>query len=345
MKKLLALLFVLVCGKCFAQLEKFSDMRYLAEIGHLDPFFGSPTSLKLAAARVTNTSKGVLLEGRNQQGRAWRALLDVAGGVGQTVLWEADFDRNGRKDLMIAAYFPPNGRCLDPIDVCFLMFDSLGLPVPWAIRTRMPVWCKVPRPLLVQVGKDGPAELVGTTCEYSQPPRFGEDRQIIGVYGAKNAHWQLTRPADMGAYTAVVRANYSFRAGDDVLLPANPSAWIDSGNAPFSTAGGLRLTEVIGASPDCRGVRIPIVDGRVERIENDPRDELGKDRLRLSDGRTCFGWPVVVIDRRSGREIIQTPGERERALKEIAKKGLNTTLAGQTMAGQCSPTVLSAREE
>ncbi len=86
-------------------------------------------------------------------------------------------------------------------------------------------------------------------------------------------------------------------------------------------------------------------DGRVFIDVTDPCIELGKNRIQLSDGRTCFGWPTVMVDRPDGREIVAETErkELEPLLREIATKEYPVRLAGQKELGRCSPSLLWAR--
>ena len=89
------------------------EMRYLGEVGHLGGL-DRRTSVNLGMAQVFAEPEGDLrLEGQDTAGKTWRVWIGPTGGIGGTDVWSADFDRNGRQDLLIAAYFPANGRCVD----------------------------------------------------------------------------------------------------------------------------------------------------------------------------------------------------------------------------------------
>jgi hypothetical protein len=148
------------------------------------------------------------------------------------------------------------------------------VPVPWVINSRMPHTKREPRipAIFVNEGKDAPTELVVTDCVYSEPPRFGEDRSIIGIYEARDAIWSLYRPNNLSAYVAVVRRSYRFQLNHDQLFPTDMTHWLDRGNR--TSLGGLPTLQVTGvfpASPDCHGVRLPpIIDGHFQRDWKDP---------------------------------------------------------------------------
>jgi hypothetical protein len=274
--------------------------------------------------------------------------VPIGSGVGFTDIWQADFDRNGRQDLLIAAYAPQNGRCIDEITLTFLLFNDHGLPVPWVIQSRMPAWKREPTTpaIFADPEHEGRMHLVVTDCSYSSPPRFGEDRTITGIYVAENATWKLIRPLNLADYVALVRRSHVFRPNHDELLATDSMRWRDQGNTMEPRGPPpVRLKAVLAASPACRGVRIPIVNGRVELPANDRCDVLGKDRIELSDGAVCFGWPIAVIDRRDGREIVADPNRLHSILEQIVTEQRTVVFAGQKGAERYSPTVVWAMRQ
>ena len=323
------------------------QLHYLGEVGHLGTPSDSRTAVQFGDIRITSQGNGsVRISGQDDNRRSWNAVLPMQGGVGWTDVWRADFDRNSRPDLLIAAYFPQNGRCIDEITLSFLLFNDHGQPVPWVIRTRMPEGRRFPAipAVFADLNHDGSTELVVTDCTYSEPPRFGEDRRITGIYKAKDATWSLIHPADIAPYTALVRHSYRFRPNHDQLLPSDPAHWPDQGNTmdPHGPPP-VQLAAVLPASVGCRGVRLPpLVDGVLQADWKDPCSELGKDRLELSNGTICYGWPTVVIDRTDSREIVAEPEQLSQLLQEIVKVRRTVVLAGESDRERCSPTVLWA---
>jgi hypothetical protein len=324
----------------------FPGLRYVDDIGSLGTEFDPRTSISLGRTRVVAAGDGnVRLEGRDDSGKTWQALLPTEGGIGFTTLWTADFDRNSRSDIMVAAYFPSNGRCVDEITLSFLLFDDHGRPVPWVIETRMPASARYPYipGLFTDMHHDGRAELKVTDCAYGNPIRLGEDRRITGIYKAKDAAWNLLRPAAMAPYTDLVRRSYRFQPGADRLVPADPAHWTDQGNR-IDPQGPppVRLVSVLPRSPDCRGVRLPpIVNGRIDATGwKDPCDEIGENRIELSSGTLCFGWPTVVRDRPDGRYITVGEENVRPILQRIVEETEPVVLTGTTNSGRCSPTIL-----
>jgi len=198
------------------------------------------------------------------------------------------------------------------------------------------------QPTIPALFADGVSKLIVTECSYSAPPRSGEDRYIVGIYEAHDATWRLISTANLADYVELVRGNYRFRPERDRLLTPDPSQWQDRGNELDSHGPPpSRLDAVLPASPDCRHVvNIPIVNGRVQVPANDPCEELGKNRIRLSNGTVCYGWPTVILDGSAGREIVAEPKRLNAALQEVMRDQGPVVLSGQTDPDRCSPTVL-----
>jgi hypothetical protein len=115
------------------------SLRYLGEVGHLWPPFSSRRSVTLGHVLVTSEADGgLVIAGHDDDQKSWRASVPVGSGIGFTDVWQADFDRNGRQDLLIAAYAPQNGRCVDGMTLSFLLFNDHGQPVPWVIQSHIP---------------------------------------------------------------------------------------------------------------------------------------------------------------------------------------------------------------
>jgi hypothetical protein len=49
----------------------------------------------------------------------------------------------------------------------------------------------------------------------------------------------------------------------------------------------------------------------------DPCEELGRDRIRLSDASGCYGRPAVMMDGKDGREIVAESEHPETLLRKI----------------------------
>jgi hypothetical protein len=327
--------------------QALSPMRYLGEVGDLGTESDPRKSVDFGTAKASATEHGVLFHGSDDHASPWRAGVPVIGGVGWTDVWRADFDANGRQDLMIAATFPANGRCLSPVTITFLMFDSQGRPVPWTIDTfllNIAGVGKMPA-ILRDINRNRRPELIATGCEYSNPPRAGEDRRIQGIYEAENAGWKLIRPKELQPYSDVVRASHRGRFTE--FLPAEPESWHDFGNSTAVPPNGpVTITDVFRPDPECREVvRLEVVDGQVRKPTKDPCEIVGENRIEVSDGRICLGWPTVVVDGNGGREIIADPALIESKLREIAAARWPVTLVGQSNPLRCSPTQLWVSQE
>jgi hypothetical protein len=274
----------------------FPGLRYLDEIGHLGTPSDPRTSARLGRTRIVSTDPGeVRFEGRDDDGKGWKAELEVLGGIGFTTVWQADFDHNGRPDLLVAAYFPGNGHCANEVALSFLMFNDHGRPVPWVIRTQMPEskeFSSVPA-LFVDENHDGRAELVVAGCAFSTPPRTrtGEDWRITGIYEGRDARWALMKPGQMDPYAALLKATYRIQPQIDLLLPENPDNWLDRGNTLGTRKSApMELAAVLKPSPDCRGaVHLPpLVGGAIRATDwKDPCEELGQNRIHCRTERSA----------------------------------------------------------
>jgi hypothetical protein len=330
----------------------FHGVRYLDEVGHLGTEPDPRTSVDFTIAKAAMTSDGdIEFSGKDDAGQKWSARLPVIGGIGWTTVWKADFDHNGRPDVMVASHFPGNGRCIENVTVSFLMIDAHGKPNPWVIHTNVPKETAFPPipAILTDLNGDGHAQLVVTDCEYGARPRLGEDHSITGIYEAYDAVWKLTPPTGMAAQarvTSLVLHSSAFRPGMDKLNPVDTAHWSNLGNDhPQNVQTSGQITDVLPAEAGCRGVRLgPVVDGKVTLPdEDDPCKQRGTDRIRLSNGITCYGWPTVVLDRREGREIVAAESKKvPSVLQEIAAQHIAVSLAGEATPGRCSPVLLTA---
>jgi hypothetical protein len=279
-------------------------MKYLGEVGHLgglDP----RTSANLGFARVFPEPDGDLrFEGRDAEGKLWHVWLPAAAGVGGTDVWTADFDHNGRQDLLISAMFPKNGRCTDGTIIYILMFDQMGRPVPWMMPSHT-FDGYGHRPLGV-VGRNGSgrAQVVAVNCEYSDQLATGvmEDRRISGIYEARDARWYPIRNNSDRSYMPAVNPHPRQSSRYARWLPIDAAKWSDF-LAGYDDRPVTQLRSMITGAVGCGGIRLPIVDGRVVSSADDPCDSLKYDRVVFSDGEPRQGWPSVVIDSSDGRDV------------------------------------------
>jgi hypothetical protein len=353
--KVAGAIFLLIIGfRAAVQAQRFQPVRYLGEIGHLKTKDDHRPLADFGSLKVFPGDTGEAnfigrsdsrLEGRDQRGRPWRAIISTSGGVGWTDVWEGDFDANGRKDLMIAAHMPGNGRCTNLVDLTFLLFDTNGWPLPWSIETYLPKSGgpgKIPA-ILRDVNRDGRAELVATDCSYADGERFGEDRGITGIYESRDGRWSLIRPPDLNPYLAAVKANHSH--GFVYFTRPHPARWSDLGNATTLNRIRATITKLLPADPNCGGVRLEVVDGRVQVPVNDPCNELGVDRFVFSDGMVCYGQPTAIIDAAGTREIIDARLEGVLdAWRRMVQTRLPVTALGSVRENRCTPSLLWASD-
>jgi hypothetical protein len=314
-------------------------LRFLGEVGHVGPPFDQRTFANVGLAKVS-PGDAFPVTGVDDAGKRWRADVPVWDGIGWTDAWSGDFDGNGRLDLMLANYVPRSGRCVDIQTITFLMFDDRGRPVPWTIHTAIPEGGgQGKNPAIF----DGRSRIIAMDCAYSDPSGDvnGVDRAVTGVYEAQNGHWKLVRSADLGLLDRVLR-QYAGRGVH--LRPVDPQGWMDHGNAGVQRRD-VRVAGVMPIDKGCAPVRLPVENGRVVRQERDPCEVLGKNRLVLSTGETCFGWPTVVIDRASGRDMMSEDSPLiEAELRRLARAQIPVTVFGRRDAAECSPVMLWASD-
>jgi hypothetical protein len=90
-----------------SQVLSMAQLHYLGEIGHLGTQFDERKSVSFGPVMITTLENGTArLQGKDDHGRYWSAILVSEGGVGFTDVWQADFDHNGRPDLLVATVFP-----------------------------------------------------------------------------------------------------------------------------------------------------------------------------------------------------------------------------------------------
>lgn len=238
-------------------------------------------------------------------------------------------------DLLIANYDPKVGRCTLPVTLSFLLFDAHGRPVPWTIDTEAPS-LDLPA-AFVDVNHDGRPKLVTTECAYyNSTGNDGAILRVTGIYAAKEAMWSGLIPEKMDAYRTLASQIYSMSKAD-VGAPLKTD-WMGSGNQMKSLAEPVEIAAILKRSDDCRGVNLPIVNGRLERSGD--CGELRRNRFQLTNGTICYDWPAVVFDDENGRKIIMD--EPESSLQEIAARHRKIVLVGQRDPHRCSPVLMQA---
>ena len=239
---------LIVCASLtvIANAQAQFPMQYMDEVGHMgwqdkrkSTELGLATGYHECEECEANTESDQLrFEGKDDAGKLWRLWIERVGGFGGTEVWKADFDKNGRQDLLITSYFMQNGRCIDEYDMVFVLFDEKGRPAVSKITTHGFSGFETPPEIVVDVNGDGRAEVVASLCNYADHPRFGEDRQITGIYEAREGRWVPEREAKEGPYLeasqALVKAWLMDPNDPDYdpeylkWLPMEPSKWPDS---------------------------------------------------------------------------------------------------------------------
>ena len=228
-------------------------MKYLDEVGHLGEDHRKFADLRFA--RAYPDEGGLRFEGRDHAGRIWRVWTKQVGGGGFTEVWTADFDHNGQPDLLIAAAFPGNGRCVSNVDITVLLFDASGRPVPWMVSTEIPYHeSRFPYfpVILLDTNKDGRAEIVTTECGPWDADSL--DYQVTGVYEARESHWVPLRDAPLEPYIQAAHADHARTA-----LPPGYIHWFLT--PPEDWADQMRLVDGALVSPRRDGGPGVVIDG------------------------------------------------------------------------------------
>lgn len=305
-------------------------MKYLDEVGHL----GGPdkrATANLGLARVfVEPEGGLRFEGHDRTGKLWRVWLPPGSGAGGVDVWTADFDRNGHPDLLISANFPGSGRCIDGGMIYTLMFDELGRPVPWVSYSNSLAGMKRPPVPIVDVNGDGRAELVTVSCQYSGQTGFAEDRQVSGIYEARDARWIPMRQTPERPYLAAAKRQHGETAQGWVRwLPSDPAHWPDF-LAGYDSPPTARMRSLISGEIGCGGIRLSVVGGSVIEPKDDPCDSLRYGRVVYSDGPPRRGWPDVVIESSDGRKVFLSNADQP--LLSVLKMGYRFRILGDPAA-------------
>ena len=305
-------------------------MRWVDEIGHLGTHESRLSAdLGIAVAHAEKEFGTVRLEGRDTAGKRWRVWLEVSGGVGGTDVWTADFDRNGRADLLLASAFPRNGRCVQGVDLYVLMFEANGRPVPWQVSSSSMTGFREPPVPIVDTDKDGRAEIVTLDCEYTTNDTA---HRIGGIYAARDAVWHPVRSTPSPAHVAAVR--WPLKRSSIRLAQPKPAAWPDYLEG-WGQRRLLQLRSLSSGEFGCGGVRLEVVDGLVAAMDDDC-EATARERATYSDGVTREGWPSVVVDSSDGRDVFLTASDS--ALFSVLRLGYRVRLLGDSK----SPTLLWA---
>ncbi len=291
------------------------------EVGHLDSIDDERKSADLGFARVYPDGSEVLrIEGFDNEGLPWRMWMPRVSEVGaSTRVFRADFDGNGRMDLLFSALWMGNGRCIQGGTVTTLLFEVNGRPVPWRIQTHGLTNDGSTPVTLLDLDANGQAEFVANGCVHSSSDdyRMGVDRRLTGVYEARDARWFPIRPDSLDRYLDVVQRRFDdSRPGSIRWMPPGDEPWPD----PLPVLGGertIRATGLLGGVIGCVG-----------SYDNDRDCDLAAKemRMRYSDGEVRGVWPAVIIDSAEGRAIHTT--DTQSLIERIIHAGVPVRLLG-----------------
>ncbi len=200
-------------------------MRFLDEVGNLGNEYSDEKrqSADLGIARVSADTGKLKVQGVDDAGQRWQVRLPQVGGLGWTEVWTADFDANGRKDLLFAGHFPGVGRCISRVEITLMLFGGQGRPRLWVVSTMIPNESGFPYvPIIIlDLNRDGRAEFVTTSCERIEPPEgFGERLTLSGLYEARQAQLVPMRGTGTDPYVRIARQIHGEKS-IGVLPPEN----------------------------------------------------------------------------------------------------------------------------
>jgi hypothetical protein len=294
-------------------------MTEIDEIGHLATSWDDREFADLGFARAYSDGYGTLrIEGLDDDGLPWKLWIPEVGDIGATRVFRADFDANGRPDLLFSSIYMGNGRCIEGGNVTTLLFEAGGRPVPWRISTHgltadesMPV-------TVLDLDADGQAEIATSDCTYSTAQERGmaEDRWLSGVYEARDARWVPIRPFSLDVYLTAVQERFADYGEGSVFWEPVPEEWPDP-LAGWDAQPALHLTGLLTAEIGCSGVA---------RNETGCDQSATRTRLRYSDSKVRPGWPWVVIDSDKGREIHMA--DTREAIERLLRTGSRLRLLG-----------------
>jgi hypothetical protein len=334
---------------------------YIGEIGHLGAPYGPETFVEAIGMTIGRfTDDSVVIRGEGDAGDPWTVVAKVSRGVGFTEAWHGDIDANGRADLIILQHFPKSGGCGSTSQLTTLMVDSRGRPVPWEIVSSIDLhralYEEVTDIALPRLPPPGVAELVDLDgdrrAEFVQIECFDGETSIRAVYEVEDARWRQvsTSAPNMSA------ADYA-HALRGLRFPPLPEPseryFIDEVANAIDGAKPAAITEKIARQGKCYGIVVPpFVNGRISSDDRDwqaARERNYKacnDSFVFDDGRICFGYPGIVIDRPGGREaqMVGRSAEAAALLDELIEARRPVVLTGQTDEDHCSPTVIWALE-
>jgi hypothetical protein len=249
------------------------------------------------------------------EGSGWKAWLPLnTGALGGTVIWTADLDRNGRRDLAIYLWNSLNGRCVNHGELATFMFDEAGRSNPSMIHTDFSFDPK--NAGLVDLNGNGRAELAARECEYD-PTTSGRSLQIRGIYEAQNGRWAPLRDIKTEPYRKLVPTVDRSR---DAPWNVTPSAFWPDQLRPAADGKVVRIESLLDKT--CPVIKLEVVNGRIAPAN---MDDCAK-HARYSDGRTRKGWPLVMWDTDHGREIYMS--NPEAALRELVRQKREVRLTG-----------------
>lgn len=350
-----------ICGSGAEGAPAFRQV-YIGGIGHFGTPYSPKTSLEAVGMTIAQFSDdSVIIRGKDDAGNPWIVITEVSGGVGFSESWHGDLDANGRADLIVLKHFPKNGKCPNDPRLTVVMIDASGRPVPWEIDSNVDLRHALGEPRFDIASPPSPppgiAEFVDLNgnqrAEFVQTECFDGETSIRAIYEVEGARWRQVSTSAPHRSTADYADALRGLRFPPVPAPAE-RYFIDEIANAIEGARPAVITARIARQGTCYGISLPpFVNGG---MSGDPRDAKAEaernyracnDGFVLDDGRACFGYPAIVIDRPAGREA-QAVGKSPEAgalLDELVEGKTPVVLTGQTDEDHCSPAVIWALDE
>lgn len=305
-------------------------LKEITEIGLIGTEFDERPSASLGSATAfPDGVEGLRIEGFDDNQKPWRLFLPRSGvPISRMHVYRADLDANRRADLLFSDVVIGNGRCVADGSVTTLMFDEVGRPVPWRMDNQALVEDGRVPVLMADLNGDTRAEIVTSDCRYARHEKveLAEDRWITGIYEARDTRWVPLRPESIEPYLLAIKERFpEFEPGFLEWLsspePLSPDR-LDGLGERLPT----KLTGLLSSEIGCDYMNGPpgsaAAEGGCTRMQM-------SSRTRYADGSVWAGWPPVIFDSPSGREIHFSKAREN--LETVMKAGLAVRIVG---AGQ-----------
>lgn len=262
-----------------------------------------PVSIGIGTMK-TDADGTVILSGQDETGKNWTASYQSFPGAG-CQLWQARLERS-QEPALIFVQFGGNTSGGWDTTLSILLFDEQNRPFPWQAKGKFDV-SKDGIDGLVTIGKAGTPAVLVRTRESEGP---GNNRDSSSLYTFSG-----TRTIELTG--ELEGKHWPFAASSSLhKWPTPPASHTLKTFSSMSNAGAgddARFKGVAGTNDSSR-------------------------QLIFSNGYVYFP-DVLVMDTRSGRRIVSSPGQSDIAGLE-AGKATGVTLGNNCNDGDCHPVVV-----